>query len=58
MKILAIDQARRGGWSVFDAQAKTLESYDTWEFPNGQYVFPKAVHAMGSVSTSFFQFSR
>ena len=44
MKILAIDQARRGAYSIFDADTKALEHYGVWEFPNRIYPFPKAVH--------------
>jgi len=46
VKILAIDQARRGAWAVFDSQTKALERYGDWEFPNGRYVFPQAICAI------------
>jgi len=49
MKILAIDQARKGAWAVFDTQTKALEHYGVWEFPNRIYPFPKAVHEITSL---------
>ena len=49
MKILAIDQARRGAWAVFDTQTKALERYGVWEFPNRIYPFPKAVYEITSL---------
>ena len=49
MKILAIDQARRGAWAVFDTDTKALEHYGVWEFPNRVYPFPQAVHKITSL---------
>jgi len=49
IKILAIDQARRGAWAVFDTQTKALEHYGVWEFSNRIYPFPKAVHEITSL---------
>lgn len=43
MKILAIDQARRGGWSIFDYDSKELLDYGFFAFENKKYDFSKAV---------------
>ena len=43
MKILALDQARHGGWAVFDYEKKKLLQYGVWNFDNKNYEFPKAV---------------
>ena len=43
MKILAVDQARRGGWAIFDYDKKRLLKYGTYNFPDKRYSFPQAV---------------
>lgn len=37
MRILAIDQARHGGWALFDYEKKSLERYGTWDFSAGEF---------------------
>jgi hypothetical protein len=39
---LAIDQARKGAWSIFDNDAKRLERYGTFHFPGKKCRFSKA----------------
>lgn len=43
MKILAIDQARNGGWAIFDYNRKKLLKYGAFSFPEKRYTFPQAV---------------
>ena len=43
MKILAIDQARDGAWSIFDYEKKKLLCYGTFKYPSGKYTFPQAI---------------
>lgn len=43
MRILAIDQARHGAWSVFDYEKKELLDYGTWAFENRSYTFEQAI---------------
>ena len=43
MKILAVDQARRGAWAVFDYEGKTLCDYGTWAFDNKSFTFEQAI---------------
>lgn len=42
MKILAVDQARRGAWSIFDYEKKELIKYGTFEFDSRHYTFAQA----------------
>ncbi len=43
MRILAVDQARHGGWAVLDCDSKELVDYGTWSFDSTKYPFAKAV---------------
>lgn len=43
MKILAVDQARHGGWSIYDYQKKELLEYGTFNYEPEKYDFSKAV---------------
>lgn len=43
IKILAIDQARNGAWSIFDYENKKLLDYGTFEYPSEKYTFPQAI---------------
>ncbi len=43
MRILAVDQARHGGWAVLDCDSKKLVDYGTWNFDGTRYPFAKAV---------------
>lgn len=43
MKILAIDQARDGAWSVFDYEERKLVSCGEFFFPANEYSFESAV---------------
>lgn len=43
MKILSIDQARHGGWAIYDYEKKKLLKYGTYNFPDKRYSFPQAV---------------
>lgn len=43
MKILSVDQARHGGWAVFDYEEKRLDKYGAFNFDNKNYTFEQAV---------------
>lgn len=43
MRILAVDQARKGAWAVFDYEYKKLEAFDVFNFPSPKYTYPKAI---------------
>ena len=43
MKILAVDQARNGGWAIFDYENKKLIKYGSFEFDTRHYSFEEAV---------------
>lgn len=43
MNILAVDQARNGGWSIYNYVTKELVTYGTFSFPDNKYDFSKAV---------------
>lgn len=43
MKILAIDQARSGAWSIFDYDTKKPIAYDSFDFPLKKYEYAKAI---------------
>lgn len=43
MKILSIDQARSGAWSIFDYETKKLIDYDTFCYDSKKYTYAKAV---------------
>lgn len=43
MNILAIDQARKGAWSVFEYETKQLIGFGTFSFSSKKYTFAKAV---------------
>lgn len=43
MKILAVDQARHGAWSIFDYEKKELLECRTWGYDNKKYTFEQAV---------------
>ena len=46
MKILAIDQARNGAWSIFDYETKELEDYGTFSFGINEYTYAQAILAI------------
>lgn len=43
MNILAIDQARKGAWAVFNYEKKELIACDAFEFPAEKYTYAQAV---------------
>ena len=43
MRILAVDQARSGGWSVFEYETKELVASGTFEFDSKNYTYAQAV---------------
>ncbi len=43
MRILAIDQARNGAWSIFDYEKKELVEYGTFSFGAKEYTYARAV---------------
>ena len=53
IKILAIDQARNGAWSVFDYETKTLEAYGVFSFNNKDYA--KAIRAIEELVDSLIK---
>ena len=54
IKILALDQARRGGWSIFDAQSKALLSHGTFSFP-AKFEFSKAVYEITRIAAELIE---
>lgn len=55
IKILAIDQARNGAWSVFDYETKTLEAYGVFSFNNKDYTYAKAIRAIEELVDSLIK---
>lgn len=43
MNILAIDQARHGGWSVFNYDTKKLLHYGSFDFSGNHYSYAQAI---------------
>ena len=43
MKILALDQARNGAYSIWDYDKKKLLRYGTYRFDNKKYTYPQAI---------------
>lgn len=43
MKILAIDQSRTGGYSVFDYEHKKLLEYGCWDFPARKFTYAQSI---------------
>ena len=43
MKILAVDQARHGGWAIYDYEKKELLVYGTWGYDSKNYTFEQAI---------------
>lgn len=43
MRILALDQARNCGFSIFDTEGCKLYAYGLFSYPNAKYTFAKAV---------------
>lgn len=43
MKILAVDQARKGAWAIFDYETKELLKYYEFDFDSKHYSFEEAV---------------
>lgn len=43
MNILTIDQARHGGWSLFNYDTKQLIQYGAFDFPYEKYTFFEAI---------------
>lgn len=43
MRILSVDQARSGGWSVFEYETKELVAYGTFEFDSKNYTYAQAI---------------
>jgi len=50
IKILALDQARNGAWSIFDATNKELLAYGEWSFPARKYDFSQAVYQITRIA--------
>ena len=55
IKILAIDQATNGAWSVFDYETKTLEAYGVFSFNNKDYTYAKAIRAIEELVDSLIK---
>lgn len=49
MKILALDQARRGAWSIFDYENKKLLDYGTWYFDSRKYTYERTIMSIESL---------
>jgi len=55
IKILALDQARNGAWSIFDATNKALLAHGTWSFPVKKFDFSRAVYEITRIATDLVQ---
>lgn len=44
MKILAVDQARAGAWSIYDYESKTLLEYGIFDYPSTEHTYAQAVY--------------
>lgn len=55
MRILAVDQARHGGWAVLDCGSKELVDYGTWSFDGTKYPFAKAVMKIEELVSNIIQ---
>nr|DAH77439.1 MAG TPA: RuvC [Bacteriophage sp.] len=44
MRILALDQARHGGWSVFEMDTRALVAYGAFNFDDKQYEFDEVLY--------------
>lgn len=43
VRILSVDQARHGGWAVFDYEERRLLKYGAFDFDNRNYTFEQAI---------------
>lgn len=43
MNILAIDQARKGAWCVYDYEKKTPVAYGAFDFPSDQFTYAQTM---------------
>ena len=43
VKILAVDQARHGAWTIYDYEKKMILEYGTWAFESKLYTFEQAM---------------
>jgi len=55
IKILALDQARSGGWSIFDVTHKALLSHGEWSFPAKKFDFSRAVYEITRIVKELIQ---
>ena len=55
MKILSVDQARNGAWSIFDFEKKELLRYGTFEYRSYKYTFAQAVLNIERLINSLIQ---
>lgn len=49
MRILAVDQARHGGWAVFDYDKKALIGCGDFNFESSKYPFEKCMYEIASL---------
>lgn len=57
MRILAVDQARHGGWSVFDYETKSLVDYGEFNFDSRKFSFEECLVCVSEfVATLMDQF--
>jgi len=55
IKILALDQARCGGWSIFDIANKELLASGEWSFPAKKFDFSRAVYEITRIAKDLIQ---
>ena len=55
IKILALDQARNGAWSIFDVATRKLLSYGEWSFPAKKFDFSRAVYEITRIAKDLIQ---
>lgn len=55
LNILAIDQARRGAWSVYEYESKELVAYGDYFFDNKKYTYAKTIMYIEDLVKSLVQ---
>lgn len=50
MKILVLDQARKGAWSIWDYEKKRLLKYGSFNFPDKKYTYSQAIRLIENLT--------
>lgn len=52
MRIIAFDQARHGGWSVFEYPSGKLVAYGSFAYEQNRYTYPQAIMQIEKLATA------